>query len=222
MRKIKFYCLSDMDKIQVKEIASTHLNAILAYDPKKKQYLVKDINSSNFQEYIIEFENYNNFDNLYKLITEVIIKSHEQVKNWKLNDEATEEGFGFVSGFDRKTISDDVKLWLYSMTYKTDFSIIHLCSWISLRLLNKHYWENGNKRTAVLTLINLLEIFGYYLSFTNMPQKDIYDRWYNVFLFYLKRCERNDKGQKEDIETIFPDFINEIWCAIYINAKNIV
>jgi len=70
--------------------------------------------------------------------------------------------------------------------------------------------------------MNLLDSSHYFLSFTGLEPTQIKMRWYEIFLKYLERSRRNDKGEKENPEIIYQDFYNEIFNSIYLNAKYIL
>jgi len=217
MLKLQLYTISKNDIMDLVKILQ-HPNKIFKFE----NGINKIYRNGSYQPFKIQITPYDK-DKLSYLIKQIVLASHNQVKDWKIDEGATKEQFDFVSGYSEKTIEKDIDLWLYWLESNKKLDVINVCCFIPLKLLTtKHYWENGNKRTSITTLMNLLDAFRFFLSFTSLEPKEIKMRWYDVFLNYLERSKRNMSGVKENPEKIYQDFYNEVFRAIFINGKYII
>lgn len=216
--KIRINYLSTLDKANCLNLIKNCHNGLYKYE-HNKCFIYKN---NKWEEFSIEFVKICDIEELPKIIQKLFSNSHKQVENWQLNKEDKDETFSYSPNYNDTTIMNDITIWLMWLDMNNMLDIINLCCWMAFKVLEKHYWENGNKRTSVLILINMLEMFNLHLCSSHLQSETNKEKWYFIFLDYLKRLERKSDGTKEDLITIYNDFYKEIKSAITLNNKYVI
>ena len=121
----------------------------------------------------------------------------------------------------------DVGLWIEYLDRRKMLDVANLCCWIPFKLLTSHHiWNNGNKRTALATCINMLRYFNLYLSYSKKYgfTDDGEDRWYHLFKNYVRDDKHPEKCVElnhSEYDKIYQNFYNDIIIAIYFDAYGI-
>lgn len=235
MKKISLFYISDSDKKIYDDISKKRSNRIFSLSSTGKPVFC-----NNFQKWerydlkLFKLEiNQESFESISKLVFEIVKLSHDQIAQYgkKLRPK---ENFDFVPEYSNngkldpeEVLLKDIQSWLNSLDLNKSLDIFNICCWIPFKLLtNRHIWNNGNKRTALATCINLLRYFKLYLSYSDNHgiSDDGKDRWYNLFTKYVrddKHPERCVELNKKAYYDIYKRFFNDIIIAIYFDVYSI-
>ncbi len=233
MKTLKLVCLSKEDKAFYENIRSKRI-LIFKFDGDKNYFKNKNKRWERFKISLLKLNlNTRTIKELIEIVFHIIIKSHLQVAEFgktKRPDEDFDyfpEYYNFGKLDPNSKLYSQVELWVDYLDRNGKLDVTNLCCWIPFKLLTSHHiWNNGNKRTALATCINMLRFFHLYLSYSKRLgfTDDGEDRWYNLFKNYV----RDDKNPEKCVELnpkqyykIYEKFYNDIIIAIYFDAYGI-
>lgn len=202
MEKIKnkeIYLLSESDVLLFSEI----------YDatPKKCRFykMINGVlNQKNFDSdefYKCEFQlNQIELDNKFtKLIVDTIYKAHKIVPEIKTSDVFEPQTYGVkLDGAIESEVDSLTYRYSYEDLSSTPLGILDFISTLLHRLVKRHIFHNGNKRTAILTIAYLLNQFGFYIY--QAKNNDIYIKDWEEFMLNIADSNENEVIAVEKIK----------------------
>lgn len=145
--------------------------------------------------------------NFRKLIVDTIYKAHEIVPEIKTSEEYESQIYGVkIQGAIESEVDSLTNRYYYEDYETTSLGIIDFVSTLLHRLVKRHIFHNGNKRTALLTIAYLLNQFGFYIYSAN--DSSIYIKKWEKFMLEVAN---NDKEETLAVAEIKKVIKSKIW-----------
>lgn len=179
------------------------------YESKNQSLFQKDFDGEwkkcKLIIYKLEFNN-----DLSKKIIKLIFDTHEQIKNIKTSnlDEDSQE-YGLMIGFQHKidsVVNALVNKFSYQCEEKDLFDFISV---LLYRIIHAHAFNNGNKRTTLVSSANILKFFGFYIVWSSNFNKYI-EEW-QEFMLLIASSKENKECEDETIKKIKEKLLKTCW-----------
>lgn len=146
-------------------------------------------------------------DKFIKLIVDTIYKAHKIVPEIKTSDEFEPQTYGVkLDGAIESEVGSLTNRYFYENLSLTPLGILDFISTLLLRLVKRHIFHNGNKRTAILTIAYLFNQFGFYIY--QAKNNDIYIKDWEDFMLNIADSNENETIAVEKIKQILK---SKIW-----------
>lgn len=145
--------------------------------------------------------------NFRKLIVDTIYKAHKIVPDIKTSEEFESQTYGVkIKGAVESEVDSLTNRYYYEDYNTTSFGILDFVSTLLHRIVKRHIFHNGNKRTALITIAYLLNQFGFYIYRAD-NNNDYIKEWEDFML------EVADSNEKEilAVEKIKKTIRSKIW-----------
>lgn len=145
-------------------------------------------------------------DNFDKIIINTILRCFPLVTNKKdINKYILHKG----------KLESVIKSLNYKISYsQSEWDIFDYVSTILFKITKSHVFIDGNKRTALATSIQLLNMFGYYLKWESNPK---------IWKEFMIKIASFNKLNKQSEEKFIRNFIKKKFVdSTWINAKSII
>lgn len=207
IKKKKISLLSKIDISLFEEIFEKTPKRCSLYKLKNSILFQQNFGSNEFSQ--CEFNlNWIQLDiNFRKLIVDTIYKAHEIVPEIKTSEEYESQIYGVkIQGAIESEVDSLTNRYYYEDYETTSLGIIDFVSTLLHRLVKRHIFHNGNKRTALLTIAYLLNQFGFYIYSAN--DSSIYIKKWEKFMLEVAN---NDKEETLAVAEIKKVIKSKIW-----------